>query len=92
MIKLCDTTTGCSYTVRAIIQTCQQPVVFHNMIIRPAGVAQSVERVALISPDIPTSRSRVRAPPSAIPTPLLSFFLAVCSDARKLIFGAFQIW
>jgi hypothetical protein len=34
----------------------------------------------------PTSRSRVRAPPSAIPTPLLSFFFAVCSGGRKLIF------
>ncbi|THV76851.1 hypothetical protein D6C92_05126 [Aureobasidium pullulans] len=31
--------------------TCQQPVVSHNLIIRPAGVAQSVERVALINCD-----------------------------------------
>jgi hypothetical protein len=72
--------------------TCQQPVVSHNSIIRPAGVAQSVERVALILTDTPTSRSRVRAPPSAIPIQLLSFFLAVCSDARKLVFGAFQVF
>ncbi|KEQ73402.1 hypothetical protein M436DRAFT_45981, partial [Aureobasidium namibiae CBS 147.97] len=50
--------------------------------IRPAGVAQSVERVALISIDIPTSRSRVRAPPSAIPThsltPLFVFARSGC--------------
>jgi hypothetical protein len=47
---------------------------------RPAGVAQSVERVALIIIMIfPTSRSRVRAPPSAIPTSIVDIpFLSFC--------------
>ncbi|KAG9841390.1 hypothetical protein KCU98_g8856, partial [Aureobasidium melanogenum] len=37
-----------SYAIPAGLSPCQQSVVSHNLIIRPAGVAQSVERVALI--------------------------------------------
>jgi hypothetical protein len=39
----------------------------HHQIMTLAGVAQSVERVALITAKRSTSRSWVRAPPSAIP-------------------------
>jgi hypothetical protein len=49
----------------------QQPVHPLNLIIRPAGVAQSVERVALI-------------PPSAIPTyGLLAFFCTISNCWKK---------
>ena len=66
----------------------QQPVHLVNLIIRPAGVAQSVERVALIITISSTSRSRVRAPPSAIPSHTLSVLFAVCYGSRKAISDA----
>ncbi|KEQ81172.1 hypothetical protein M438DRAFT_98380 [Aureobasidium pullulans EXF-150] len=66
----------------------QQPVHSVNLIIRPAGVAQSVERVALIITISSTSRSRVRAPPSAIPSHTLSVLFAVCYGSRKAISDA----
>ncbi|KEQ87225.1 hypothetical protein M438DRAFT_165258 [Aureobasidium pullulans EXF-150] len=56
----------------------QQPVHSVNLIIRPAGVAQSVERVALIIVISTTSRSRVRAPPSAIPIHSAVCFFLFC--------------
>jgi hypothetical protein len=40
----------------------QQPVHPLNLIIRPAGVAQSVERVALISSDIPNLKVEGSSP------------------------------
>ena len=56
----------------------QQQVHSVNLIIRPAGVAQSVERVALIIVISTTSRSRVRAPPSAIPIHSAVCFFLFC--------------
>jgi hypothetical protein len=57
----------------------------HHQIMTLAGVAQSVERVALITAKRSTSRSWVRAPPSAIPISKLIRAAVLLLFGRPLI-------
>jgi hypothetical protein len=63
----------------------------HHQIMTLAGVAQSVERVALITAKRSTSRSWVRAPPSAIPISKLIRAAVLLLFGRSLIVYGFPI-
>jgi hypothetical protein len=71
----------------------QQPVHPLNLIIRPAGVAQSVERVALILSDIPNLKVEGSSPSFGYSyKPAAGFLFALSRTAGRSIFLVCEAW